>query len=782
MILNSNARSCVAAATSPDTVSVSYMAAHGTTQFGDFVPILPLRLRFLPGELTKTITIYVNGDLTYEGDDVFYVNLSGVSSSAVLGNSQGTGTIINDDSVPVISIVGDTSVTEGDLGYPNSTSVSRLSLTLSNPSDETIVVNYEMRDVTATDWDATTAPDGDYRGYNGTRTFSPGTTIMSGTFPVGIEGDTNIESDETFTINLTSVASGTATLGRTQGTVTILNDDTASVSITKAISVVEGNSGTTSAVFTVTLSSSSTSTITVDYAVNDGIATGTIIPGLGDYFKHNGTLTFAPGDLSKTITVNVNGDLTLEPDEQFDVTISNPTNAFLGNAIGPGTIVNDDVVARFLLNVSRAGNGGGTVTSAPLGIYCGAVCSATFDDGTIVTLTATPDANSIFTGWSGAATGTGTATLSMDAAKSVTATFTKRTYTLDVTHAGTGGGVVTSTPAGIYCGSTCSATFDGGTVVTLTATPDANSIFAGWSGAATGAGIATLSMDGDKSVTATFTKKTELQLLQSLLQDLNTLRDATSDKDDAKTLDDVIKSIGTALSSAYWFDGAHLQAKQGEKVYDETKNAVNKLRNLLKGKKSLIADATLQGFIDRIIQIDRTLVTTAIDEAVQQGGNPRDISKAKDELAAGDGDIGTAKYESGLEHFRNAWKNAVAALPKSNSVAAASALEEIATEDESLPTVYRLANAFPNPFNPSTTIQFDLPDAAMVKISVFDMTGREMAVLVDREMNSGRYSLQFDAKGLASGMYLYRIQAGSFRETRKLILLNPPGCLPGGLL
>jgi uncharacterized repeat protein (TIGR02543 family) len=162
----------------------------------------------------------------------------------------------------------------------------------------------------------------------------------------------------------------------------------------------------------------------------------------------------------------------------------------------------------FSLSVSKAGTGTGTVTSSPAGIDCGATCSASFDGGTVVTLTAAPDAFVTFDGWSGACTGTGSCVVTMDAAKSVTATFTLQTFELTVTTGGTGTGTVTSSPAGIDCGATCNATYDAGTVVTLTAAPGAFSIFAGWSGACTGTDPCVVTMDAAKSVSATFSLQT----------------------------------------------------------------------------------------------------------------------------------------------------------------------------------------------------------------------------------------------------------------------------------
>jgi hypothetical protein len=121
-------------------------------------------------------------------------------------------------------------------------------------------------------------------------------------------------------------------------------------------------------------------------------------------------------------------------------------------------------------------------------------------------LSATPSTGSDFTGWTGAGcSGTGDCVVTMDAARSVTATFTLETRSLDVSKSGTGGGVLTSSPAAIDCGVTCSANLDYGTLVTVTATPNTGSIFTGWSGDCTGTGDCVLTMDASHTATAIFT-------------------------------------------------------------------------------------------------------------------------------------------------------------------------------------------------------------------------------------------------------------------------------------
>jgi Ca2+-binding RTX toxin-like protein len=163
------------------------------------------------------------------------------------------------------------------------------------------------------------------------------------------------------------------------------------------------------------------------------------------------------------------------------------------------------LVSGNLLTVNKGGTGGGTVTSNPAGINCGIDCSETYTSG-MVTLTATPDGISEFAGWSGACTNaSGTCTVTMDQARSVTATFNALpTNTLTVTKNGTGTGTVTSSPSGINCGATCSSPFLTTANVSLTPTADAGSTFAGWSGDCTGSGACSVLMDQARSVTATF--------------------------------------------------------------------------------------------------------------------------------------------------------------------------------------------------------------------------------------------------------------------------------------
>ena len=160
-----------------------------------------------------------------------------------------------------------------------------------------------------------------------------------------------------------------------------------------------------------------------------------------------------------------------------------------------------------LVEVTLGGTGSGSVTSAPAGITCGSGCTATFDPGQSVTLTAAPEPGSRFAGWSGACTGSAPTCTFATAVGTATvgASFVKMA-TLSVTRKGRG--KVTDASGAIDCGATCTATFDDGVSAKLAATPARGYLFAGWSGACAGkAPTCTVGVTGAQEVTAAFKAK-----------------------------------------------------------------------------------------------------------------------------------------------------------------------------------------------------------------------------------------------------------------------------------
>jgi len=166
------------------------------------------------------------------------------------------------------------------------------------------------------------------------------------------------------------------------------------------------------------------------------------------------------------------------------------------------------VVPIFKLTVTKTGNGSGTVTTSDGGISCGTTCSATYLSGAVINVGETSDANSVFTGWSGACTGTSACAITMSADMTVTANFVLGVK-LSVALAGSGNGSVTSKDGAINCANSsgnCSSLYAPGTSVSLTAAPAAPSVFGGWSGACSGSdpNVCSVTMNSVQSVTATF--------------------------------------------------------------------------------------------------------------------------------------------------------------------------------------------------------------------------------------------------------------------------------------
>jgi Tfp pilus assembly protein PilV len=227
-----------------------------------------------------------------------------------------------------------------------------------------------------------------------------------------------------------------------------------------------------------------------------------------NYFNHHFLVTSLSGNSSCASKMS-GGEFTQNAGKYFCITPDNDPANDTCPSVWPGfeSEVGNGGSINFSVNVSKQGNGSGLVVSSPSGINCGASCSGSFSSGSSVALTATPDTGSSFTGWSGGCSGTSTCIITLTANTNVTASFvgSSSTYPLAVTKAGTGSGTVTSSDSQINCGTTCSANYNSGASVTLTATPASGSVFGGWGGACTGTGACTVAMNSAQAVTATFT-------------------------------------------------------------------------------------------------------------------------------------------------------------------------------------------------------------------------------------------------------------------------------------
>ncbi len=213
------------------------------------------------------------------------------------------------------------------------------------------------------------------------------------------------------------------------------------------------------------------------------------IEGLSAYVPYSG---LAPGFVG-LYQVNVQVPANAVSASAAPLVLSNG-----GNSTTADIVVQSGGAQQFTLTAATAGSGSGSISASPPG--------PSYAAGTVVTLIATPNAGSTFAGWSGACSGTGNCTVTMNANQAVTAAFNLTVTvnpTLTITTSGTGSGTVSSSPTGTSCGSGC-LSFAAGTTVTLTATPNTSSTFAGWSGACSGTGSCTVTMNSSQAVTATF--------------------------------------------------------------------------------------------------------------------------------------------------------------------------------------------------------------------------------------------------------------------------------------
>ena len=301
-----------------DPVTVAYSTEDGSATVGnnDYQPTSGT-LTFAPGVTSQTVTVNVVGDNVGEPSENFFVNFEALENA--VGSGQAVGTIVDDDGPPILTI-SNASVSAGA-----GLSEAVFTVTLSGQVTETVTVGFSTSDGSA-------FAGVDYLTTTGNLQFLPGGPATQ-TIPVTVLSTSMPQPDKTFFVNLSSPTGG-ATIEDDLGVGTII---TQGISISDAV-VTEGNTGTRNAVFTVTLSRQSSDPVTVVYTTMDVTAT----TSSGDYAFASGTLTFAPGTGTQTVTVQVNGDTEQEANETFRVVLSEAEGAPIFSSVGTGTILNDD--------------------------------------------------------------------------------------------------------------------------------------------------------------------------------------------------------------------------------------------------------------------------------------------------------------------------------------------------------------------------------------------------------------------------------------------------------
>ncbi len=293
---------------SANTVSADLETTDGTAISPDDFTSTLSTLIFVPGQLTQTITIPVNFDTIFEGSEFLSLALSN-PVNATLGLDNATLAIVDDDFQPTVQFLS-TTYNVGENAGP-----ALITATLSNLSVFTVTANFQSSENSA-------SASADYSDVFGTLTFPPGNALQ--TFTIPITDDLVAELDEIVDVSLVAPVSN-ATLGTPASAVLTIIDNEATPQVEfdrLTYSILENNSP---ALITTTLSSASSLTVTVNYT------SGNITALAGsDYLAATGSLTFPPGQVVQTFTVIITDDVLIEPNEDLELALSNPTNATVG--------------------------------------------------------------------------------------------------------------------------------------------------------------------------------------------------------------------------------------------------------------------------------------------------------------------------------------------------------------------------------------------------------------------------------------------------------------------
>ena len=305
--------------------------ANDATPGIDYVAEMNLPVTILANSLSQTFTITVNRDTTVEPDEVFDVSAFGEPGGCSISGARARGSIVNDDSAVPTLIIDDVTTLEGT-GPGTSSALYTVTLSAQPTAGAPVTVNYSGLSASAT-------LGTDFSLTSGTLTFTNGGPLTQ-TISVAITRDSLDEFDELYAVILSGASNASILDAKGDGTIT--DDDGSPVPSIGDISQNEGNAGNTAFVFTVVLSNPSSFQTSFVIFTQNGSASAP-----GDFTAIAPTLiNFEPGQVSRTVTVQVVGDTVTESDENFQLAVGPNDNGVDGNPIldtGTATIVNDDV-------------------------------------------------------------------------------------------------------------------------------------------------------------------------------------------------------------------------------------------------------------------------------------------------------------------------------------------------------------------------------------------------------------------------------------------------------
>jgi uncharacterized repeat protein (TIGR02543 family) len=472
--------------------------------------------------------------------------------------------------------------------------------------------------------------------------------------------------------------------------------------------------------------------------------------------------TFNPGS-SVTVTATPSAGYTFANWTEGATVVS--TSASYAFTIGANrTLVANFAINTYTLTISATN---GSVAKDP--------DLASYNSGTIVTLKATAAIGYTFTGWTGDASGsTNPVGVTMDGNKTVTANFVINTYTLTYT-AGANGNITGTTP------QTVNYDADG---TQVTAVPNTGWSFTGWSDGVTTAARTDVKVHANLSVTANFAINTYTLTISAT----NGSVAKNPDKDSYNYGSEVI--LTATAAPGYTFTGWSGDATGPTTSLTVTMDANKNITANFAVNANPIAQA-----YSSVIDYVGSLPDNAFKKpAGQRRSQLLDMfAQSQSKYTAGNSKA-AAQYlsQNVTNHLTPQGKNSqdvwvtdekarLTLLSKLNDLldllqrpqllGTQSANGSLAAMVEDIPTEYGLSQNYPNPFNPSTIISYSIPKAANVSLRVFNSLGQEVAALVDEQRSPGYYQVQWNAN-VTSGIYFYRLQAGEFLVTKKMVLLH----------
>ena len=501
------------------------------------------------------------------------------------------------------------------------------------------------------------------------------------------------------------------------------------------------------------------STTTYTVSTSSSPATGGSTTGSNTYTSGASVTVSAVPNTGYTFTNWTEGGIIVSTSSTYTFTIS----------------ANKTLVANFSLNSYSLTitSVNGTVTKNP--------DQASYNYGTTVTLTATPAAGYAFTGWGGDASGSANPlTVTMNGNKSITANYTINTYTLTITSVN---GTVTKNPD--------QASYNYGTSITLTATPATGYTFINWTENGTIISTSTsyqFTITGNRTLAANFnTTRGDVDsdgIIQALdasliLQAAVGILTLTSsqhyaadvDRDDAVAAIDAYYILYHVVSNG-WPEGFNYIPKtMASGTVEFGKMSGNNKTQIISLPINILNPGEVNS-IDAEINLGTNIYFESLSSSLPAGwllsssfenGKLRIAMTGLEPIS--EGNIATVNLK--LKN-RDDIVSVNGYLVLNNNINHSLTAVQV----REIPASYSLSQNYPNPFNPSTKIKYDLPENGFTSLIVFDLLGREVRKLVDKEMSAGHHEVEFNAGDLSSGIYFYRLQVKSYTSIKKLLIIR----------